>query len=55
MSKQDYELIASVICQFYAGEMEARHALAVRFADALARTNPRFNNSRFIAACMKVA
>lgn len=49
MTKKDFELIARVLFESDLVEDEL-DALARRFADALAQTNPLFNRARFIAA-----
>jgi hypothetical protein len=57
MSRKDFQLIADVIKSLPSFECSqdsdvVRHAAIVaRFAEALATTNPRFNRSRFEAAC----
>jgi hypothetical protein len=57
MSRKDFRLIAEVIKSLPSFECKqdndvVRHAAIVaRFAEALASTNPRFNRSRFEAAC----
>jgi len=57
MSKKDFELIAATIASFKGFDplqnYKLRQALAEHFANNLARTNPAFNNPRFIAACFK--
>lgn len=57
MSRKDFQLIAEVIrllpsfeCS-QAGDIVRHSAVVARFAEALARTNPRFNRERFEAAC----
>ena len=48
MTKQDFELIARVLETVrYSADHEA---IAERFADALARVNPRFDRARFLKA-----
>jgi|HubBroStandDraft_4_1064222.scaffolds.fasta_scaffold2296776_1 hypothetical protein len=49
MTKRDFELIASVIRDKLA--VETQLYVAAVFADALAKTNPRFDRPRFILAC----
>lgn len=53
MSKKDFEMIARVLRDPTLHLPEAkRRAVASRFADELRATNPRFDRSRFVAACM---
>jgi hypothetical protein len=52
MLKGHYELIARVVREFSIGEGERRE-LAYTFARELTGTNPAFNYSRFIDACVK--
>jgi hypothetical protein len=62
MSKQHFEMIARVLREanrheavdptFREGWHAAVSAIGVRFADELNATNPRFDRSRFVAACM---
>ena len=49
MSRKDFNLIASVIANF-SGE-SAGQALAIAMANALRKTNPRFDTDRFLKAC----
>jgi hypothetical protein len=56
MTKQDFEFIASAIRGLiFLGTrehaIETRHAIAWQFATQLAKTNPRFDTARFLAAC----
>jgi hypothetical protein len=57
MSRKDFQLIAEVIRLLPSFECEqdcdvVRHsAIVARFAEALAKTNPRFNAERFAKAC----
>ena len=52
MTKKDFELIARILASPYCAEDQiAVRAVAYRFADALATTNPRFDRARFLAAC----
>ena len=61
MTKQDFELIASVLREsgkhnavdetYREGWHGALASVAIRLADELRATNPRFNRERFIAAC----
>jgi len=64
MTRKDYELIAETIDNTFRGmvaptqelrwrEREIKDALVSEFARALSATNPRFDESRFIAACSK--
>ena len=48
MTRKDFELIAAVIRQGTAWE---RSGLAIRFADALEESNPRFDRDAFLKAC----
>lgn len=52
MSRKDYELIAGVISNSQGltrgGIMDT---LAERFADELAKENPRFDRAKFLKAC----
>lgn len=52
MSRKDYELIAGVIANSQGltrgGIMDT---LAERFADELAKENPRFDRAKFLKAC----
>ncbi len=57
MTRQDYELIAKVIWEWEPispipewVKVEIRQDLATDMANALVRTNPRFNRERFILA-----
>ncbi len=57
MTRKDYELIAAAIAGMptHAPALRTTQDSAARtLADALARTNPRFNRARFLEAC-KVA
>lgn len=57
MSRKDFVLIASIIQQLPSFECSqdsdvVRHsAIVARFAEALARTNPKFDTARFAKAC----
>lgn len=54
MTRKDYELIAKTISDLY-GEIvddKALEAIAGRFAEALAETNPRFNSNLFMYRAM---
>lgn len=54
MSRQHYQFIADVISAMpdHAATLRAqKRSVALAFADALARTNPRFNRERFLRAC----
>lgn len=53
MTRRDFAAVAGVIAArrwggMYSGDADA---LASDMADALARTNPRFDRARFLAAC----
>lgn len=50
MSKKDYELIASIIAGMCLSK-EARQYAAEAFAARLAKTNPLFDEARFLTAC----
>lgn len=49
MTRKDYELLARVIRHLDLTHMQ-RGYVADQFADALLRTNPRFNRERFFDA-----
>lgn len=61
MSRKDFELIAATIKGLIPGDMADTNApvfsvyhrqhVAWRFAEALRRTNNRFNAERFLRAC----
>jgi hypothetical protein len=52
MSKKDFELIARVLRDPSLHlQASKRRALASRFADELATTNPRFARETFLRAC----
>lgn len=51
MTKKDFELIARVIRR--SNLSHGKSELAVRFANELQNTNPRFDRGRFIAAAMQ--
>lgn len=54
MTKKDFELIANVFRNQYTGHGSpewVRESLAVKMAEALATTNPKFDRARFLAAC----
>lgn len=57
MSRKDFQLIAEVIrllpsfeCS-QAGDVVRHSAIVSRFAERLARTNPRFDSQRFADVC----
>jgi hypothetical protein len=51
MTRKDFELIAEVIntSQYYSADY--RNEIARNMAQALATTNPAFNEDRFLKAC----
>jgi hypothetical protein len=51
MTRKDFELIAEVIktSQYYSADY--RNEIARNMAQALAATNPAFNEDRFLKAC----
>lgn len=61
MTKKDFELIAAALRSARVGDNDTIAAKAVynngidnashRMADALAKTNPRFDRERFLIAC----
>lgn len=51
MTRRDYEQIARVICGLDIGEV-TRCRVAQRFADELEVTDPRFDRTRFLTACV---
>lgn len=56
MTKRDFDLIARVLRIVRNGcvqthSFELLDAVAVTFADELARVNPRFDRARFLQAC----
>jgi hypothetical protein len=54
MTKRDFEFIASTIRNlvFFGIDGTARRCeVAMHFATQLAKTNPRFDTARFLAAC----
>ena len=53
MTRKDFQLIADVVANPLATvKPEARQCLALDFANALKETNPRFNSSLFVKACL---
>jgi len=54
MTRKDFELIANVLKASGTSPMNrcVIKELAVSFASELAKTNPRFNQRRFIEACL---
>ena len=56
MTSKDFEMIAKVVGNTIATVTESsRQCLALDFAYALKETNPRFDTSRFVKACLSVA
>ncbi len=56
MTSKDFEMIAKVVGNTLATVTEdSRQCLALDFAYALKETNPRFDTSRFVKACLSVA
>jgi hypothetical protein len=58
MTRKDYELIAETVRESFSHfdctkEAPVKHRLVGDLAHALKTTNPRFDASRFIAACNK--
>lgn len=57
MTRKDFQLIANVLNAHHNAEGVSRQvdarALAVSFASELAKTNPRFNATQFVNACLK--
>jgi hypothetical protein len=52
MTRKHFVLITSVFREAYTAEDQLGvRAVAYRMADALARTNPRFDRARFLKAC----
>lgn len=51
MSRKDFKLIAATIKALDLGDSTDMY-VATMFAEALATTNPRFNKTRFIEACI---
>ena len=58
MTRKDFELIAGVIASMPEpgpdDYREFKGKLALRFAEVLKGTNPRFKAERFVRACMEV-
>tara|TARA_B100000131_G_C17857785_1_gene508708 strand:- start:310 stop:519 length:210 start_codon:yes stop_codon:yes gene_type:complete len=53
MTRKDFQLIADVVASTMSVvKPEARQCLALDFANALTATNPRFNVSQFVKACL---
>jgi hypothetical protein len=51
-TRQTFELVASILNDSTLHLQDAkRAALASRFADAFTQSNPRFDRTRFYAAC----
>lgn len=55
MTRKDFQLIADVLKASSTSPMNrcVIQELAVTFASELAKVNPRFNQKRFIDACLK--
>lgn len=53
MTKRDFQLIADVV-HFALITNKDRSTLAVDFAAKMATVNPRFDQEKFIEACLKV-
>lgn len=53
MTRRDYEQIARVIRGLDIGEV-TRCRVAQRFADELEVTDPRFDRTRFLTACVPI-
>jgi len=55
MTRKDFQLIADVLKTSSTSPMNrcVIKELAVSFASELAKTNPRFDQSRFVKACSK--
>ena len=55
MTRKDFQLIADVLKASSTSPMNrcVIKELAVSFASALAKTNPRFDQKRFVEACLK--
>jgi ribosomal protein L18 len=51
MTAKDFAAIAAVLAAYRMDPSVGTDALAENMADALARTNPRFDRARFLAAC----
>lgn len=51
MTRQHFQFIAEVIAQLDDHDELFREQVATSFANALKRTNPRFNRERFLKAC----
>jgi hypothetical protein len=49
MTKKDFKTIASVLTMI--AERSQRRAVATTMADEIARTHPRFDRAKFLAAC----
>ena len=53
MTRKDFQMIADVVASTLATVTpEARQCLALDFAVQLAKTNTRFDSSRFVKACL---
>jgi hypothetical protein len=55
MTRKDFQLIADVLKAHQDGTSNGHvvRGLAMSFASALAKTNPRFDKLRFVKACLK--
>jgi hypothetical protein len=51
MTRKDFELIAQVIASSEYYSADYRNNLAREMAEALATTNPAFNEDKFLKAC----
>ena len=51
MTHQHFRTIAAILREELAAAPITSRPVVHRFADALARTNPRFDRARFLAAC----
>jgi len=51
MTKKDFKLIAEIISSLDLSE-NLKHHVALEFASWLPKTNPKFNRSKFMEACM---
>ena len=53
MTRQHFQFIAEVIAQLDDHDELFREQVATLFANALKRTNPRFNRERFLKVCLE--
>jgi hypothetical protein len=53
LTRQDFQFIADVVKELapLEGHVRTRNQVALAFANALGRTNPRFDKTRFLKAC----